>query len=189
MGSELGPQRIMPSNNFIGQHVLLIYDRLNGSRILGLHCNGLSQPFDSFGIHSLSSLGKHIPWSTMMENGTDAPSRIAANRRSVWEANIGYLLACPTGQRTLTDAIASGRSRRTDFWGRPGSIEKVRRIRTSKLRDQIAQERLDRRLGLEEWDAANAWQFEFSPCCAVNSDANLLQPALREQVNPVGKNN
>jgi len=41
-----------------------------------------------------------------------------------------------------------------------GSLEKARRIRASQRRDQIARERLDRRLALEERDAANGWQFD-----------------------------
>jgi hypothetical protein len=57
-----------------------------------------------------------------------------------------------------------------------GSLEKTRRIRESKRRDEIARERLDRRLALEEWDAANGWQFE-RPCNgSVNSAAESTAP-------------
>jgi hypothetical protein len=71
-----------------------------------------------------------------------------------------------------------------------GSLEKARRIRASKRRDRIARERLDRRFALEEWDAANGWQFESSPNRAVNSAADQLHPEPapeREELNLVGK--
>jgi hypothetical protein len=39
-----------------------------------------------------------------------------------------------------------------------GSIEKARRLRAKFLRDRALRERLDRQIGVDEWDAANGAQ-------------------------------
>jgi hypothetical protein len=44
-----------------------------------------------------------------------------------------------------------------------GSLEKARRVRAKLLRDRALRERLDRRIGLEEWDSVNGSQTTAHP--------------------------
>jgi uncharacterized membrane protein YcfT len=44
-----------------------------------------------------------------------------------------------------------------------GSLEKARRVRQKVLRDRALRERLDRRIGLEEWEVVNGSQMRVTP--------------------------
>jgi hypothetical protein len=63
-----------------------------------------------------------------------------------------------------------------------GSLEKARRIRAKFLRDRALRERLDRRIGLEEWDVVNGSQIR---CPLPVSGTQLSGSEVPHQTMPI----